>query len=159
MELPTTEKPNSVNRSITNPRKDGIGFLTRSQNASSKCKTTSLENDSPPGGRDKPCIFPFTTYLDEEKKIKKTFHGCTAENCGANGCIGYWCSIKVDDNGVHINGEGNWGYCNEYCKLILNGTDREDRKQQVDDGIVMNSVFQIWEDPLSNGFPSFSPYF
>ena len=26
-----------------------------------------------------------------------------------------WCSTKVDDNGVHISGQGKWGYCDPEC--------------------------------------------
>ena len=26
-----------------------------------------------------------------------------------------WCSTKVDDNGVHISGQGKWGYCGQEC--------------------------------------------
>ena len=32
-----------------------------------------------------------------------------------------WCSTKVDDNGVHIGGQGNWGYCDPECSCA--GTD------------------------------------
>ena len=47
-----------------------------------ECKTTNLQDDSPLKGRDKPCILPFTTYLDEEKKIKQKYGGCTKDGCG-----------------------------------------------------------------------------
>ena len=26
-----------------------------------------------------------------------------------------WCSTKVNDKGVHINGQGKWGYCGSEC--------------------------------------------
>ena len=26
-----------------------------------------------------------------------------------------WCSTKVDDNGVHVVGQGKWGYCDSEC--------------------------------------------
>ena len=85
-----------------------------------ECKTTTFqddfEDDSPLGGRGKNCIFPFTAYTDQEKKNKKTFYGCTTELCGdAAGCNGFWCSTKVDKNGMHVQGQGNWGYCNSKC--------------------------------------------
>ena len=75
------------------------------------CKTTPFKDDSPAHSRGKPCIFPFKAYIDKEKR---TFHGCTMELCGEN-CSRYWCSTKVDDNGIHISGGGNWGYCNTKC--------------------------------------------
>ena len=26
-----------------------------------------------------------------------------------------WCSTMVDDNGVHVGGQGKWGYCDSKC--------------------------------------------
>ena len=76
------------------------------------CKTTSFEEDSPADSRGKPCIFP-TKYVDKNiSPIIHTIDECTREFCGRY-CSKYWCSTKVDDDGVHIN--GNWGYCNRNC--------------------------------------------
>merc|ERR1712223_973841 len=69
---------------------------TKSQNAN--CKTTSIgSEDEPSHNIDKPCIFPFTVYLDKEKTNNKTYYGCTKEGCGKNECKDFWCSIKVDN--------------------------------------------------------------
>ena len=29
-----------------------------------------------------------------------------------------WCSIKVDENGVHVIEKGKWGYCDLECPCI-----------------------------------------
>ena len=55
------------------------------------------------GGADpnKPCIFPF-----------KQFHGHKTHDA----CIldpWPWCSTKVNDEGIHIAGQGNWGNCDQ----------------------------------------------
>ena len=26
-----------------------------------------------------------------------------------------WCSTMVDDNDVHVSGQGKWGYCDSEC--------------------------------------------
>lgn len=31
----------------------------------------------------------------------------------------FWCSTKVDENGVHIDGE--WGYCDRDCNRFKTG--------------------------------------
>jgi len=28
-----------------------------------------------------------------------------------------WCSTKVDSQGVHVNGEGNYGFCGADCEI------------------------------------------
>jgi len=76
------------------------------------CKTLPYRSDSPLQGSNKPCIFPFKAYVDQEKQIVKTINGCTTELCGED-CSRYWCSTKVDNNGFHI--KGNWGYCDTKC--------------------------------------------
>ena len=48
------------------------------------------------------CIFPFV------------FGGTTNIKC-AHDADGFWCSTKVDSNGNHIGGEGNWGICGPSC--------------------------------------------
>lgn len=49
------------------------------------------------------CIFPFIHK-------GKTYTGCAPDQ-GA--C--HWCSTKIDENGVHINGQGFYGCCNHVC--------------------------------------------
>lgn len=64
-----------------------------------------------------PCIFPFT------------YAGVVHNACTLAADTQPWCSTKVDSSGVHIGGEGNWGYCEDktecpfegngnYCKII-----------------------------------------
>jgi len=55
-----------------------------------------------------PCEFPFT------------FNGVTYVSCAewVYGGINQgkkWCSTKVDSTGVHVNGEGNFGFCSSEC--------------------------------------------
>ena len=51
-----------------------------------------------------PCIFPFTfNYV--------THHECLVDNDGA------WCSTEVDDDGVHVSGQGKWGICGPGCPI------------------------------------------
>ena len=33
-----------------------------------------------------------------------------------------WCSVKVDDKGHHVENEGNWGYCNDFCPIDFKGS-------------------------------------
>ena len=49
------------------------------------------------------CIFPFIHK-------GKPYNGCVPDQ-GA--C--HWCSTKIDNNGVHINGKGFYGCCNNVC--------------------------------------------
>ena len=49
----------------------------------------------------KPCIFPF-------KFKDKPHYACILNPSPENKP---WCSTKVDDQGNHIGGQGNWGNC------------------------------------------------
>ena len=31
---------------------------------------------------------------------------------------GFWCSIKVDENSNHLEGEDNWEFCNNFCPIF-----------------------------------------
>ncbi len=55
--------------------------------------------------RDVPCIFPFTNN-------GVTHRACTVENA-PDGIP--WCSTRVNDRGIHRN--GNYGHCNENCPV------------------------------------------
>ena len=55
------------------------------------------------------CVFPFI------------YNGVTYEACTMFIDVKPWCSTMVDDNGVLINGQGNWGYCDSECPC--DGTD------------------------------------
>ena len=65
------------------------------------CSTTV---DSPVN-KNAPCIIPF-----KYKGILRK--GCITED-DPDGR--HWCSTKVDDNLLHIAGQGNWGYCRPTC--------------------------------------------
>jgi len=53
----------------------------------------------------KKCVFPF---IYNGLKYK----ACTSTNKSAP-----WCSILVDENGHHIEGEDNWGFCGKDCPI------------------------------------------
>ena len=57
------------------------------------------------------CQLPFT-YKG------KTYSTCTYEE-SFDGRP--WCSVKVDDMGHHVENEGNWGYCNDFCPIDFKG--------------------------------------
>ena len=58
------------------------------------------------GDNGKKCVFPFTFR-------NKKFSGCTREFDDSDTA---WCSTKTAD-GVHVAGEGEWGYCQSSCPL------------------------------------------
>ena len=51
------------------------------------------------------CIFPFTYN-------KVEYYACPKHKRRKHK---YWCSTKVDKNGVHIKGKDNWGFCGPRC--------------------------------------------
>merc|ERR1712210_252690 len=53
----------------------------------------------------KPCVFPFTWQ-------GKTFNSCTKEG-DDQGKL--WCSTMVDQAGIHIAGQGQYGFCAPTC--------------------------------------------
>ena len=63
-----------------------------------------------------PCVFPFRFG---RKGI--IFHGCTTKGNSPRDKKP-WCSTKVDFRGVHINGQGYWGYCSHDCPKDVTGT-------------------------------------
>ena len=66
------------------------------------CMTTE-DSDDPK----KECVFPFT-------HDNVTYFGCPFDSIDETK---RWCSTKTDENGVHVRGEGAWGYCTSGCKL------------------------------------------
>ena len=60
-----------------------------------------------------PCIFPF--------RVNDTVYGgCTLDG-NAPGAHTPWCSTRVDLEGVHIGGQGNWGVCGKQCLFDFKG--------------------------------------
>merc|ERR1712241_1181043 len=53
------------------------------------------------------CVFPFA-FLEVEHA------GCTAIDGDSNP----WCSTLVDENGVHVSGGGDWGFCGRECPTV-----------------------------------------
>ena len=56
-----------------------------------------------------PCIFPFTFGDKEHNK------------CIWQGTDKPWCSTKVDREGLHVDGQGQWGYCGSQCPITTQG--------------------------------------
>ena len=52
------------------------------------------------------CQFPFTFQGTK-------YTECTAESDPQDRL---WCSTKVDDNGDHVQNEGQWGHCSSECQ-------------------------------------------
>merc|ERR1712176_921823 len=50
------------------------------------------------------CVFPFT-YAGV------TYNACADWIYGGQAAGTTWCSTKVDSSGVHVNNEGNYGFC------------------------------------------------
>ena len=42
---------------------------------------------------------------------------CTEWIYGGENQGSKWCSTKVDAEGVHVNGEGNYGFCGADCNI------------------------------------------
>ena len=55
----------------------------------------------------KPCIFPFTWN-------GAIYSGCPVDPDDENQ---RWCSTKVDANGLHIQGQDQWGHCSASCPI------------------------------------------
>ena len=65
---------------------------------------TIAHDDGPQVG--KPCVIPFT--INGEVK-----DGCLWEKNESKP----WCSTKVDENGAHVSGQEQWGYCGSNCPI------------------------------------------
>lgn len=59
------------------------------------------------GNSNRKCLFPFIFR-------EKIYRGCT-NDYDPNGRL--WCSTLVDENGNHISGQGEWGYCSNNCPI------------------------------------------
>ena len=69
------------------------------------CSTCNCTTSHGPDAN-KPCVFPFKFNGVVERC-------CTTRGDASNGA---WCSTKVDDEGNHIGGQGNWGNCESKCQ-------------------------------------------
>ena len=68
--------------------------------------TVVFGQGAPASSFDKPCIFPFTW-----RRTGRTYRSCVQEP----GDSFPWCSTKVDEKGVHVAGQGEWGRCGDGC--------------------------------------------
>ena len=66
------------------------------------CKTVS---GADPGAN---CVFPFTFG-------EVVYNKCTT----VGDDTAPWCSTLTDENGVHVGGQGKWGYCAANCPILV----------------------------------------
>jgi len=85
-------------------------------------ETDDLGDDVCLTSAEQECVFPFTYN-------NFTFNGCPTD---LKDKTKRWCSVKTDENGVHIAGNETWGYCTSGCRpeisrdeltIVTNATD------------------------------------
>ena len=69
-----------------------------------------INKPGPSEGAGSPCIFPFTF-------LGVSHFGCTAYDEPVADPQPVWCSTQTDENGVHVNNIGQYGYCGPDCPL------------------------------------------
>ena len=84
------------------------GFPLSGQSEGKSCRT--VVGEGPAQSQGKVCQFPFTFN-------GKIWAGCTSEK-DPDGRL--WCSTKTRA-GVHVGGEGHWGYCPTSCSTQISG--------------------------------------
>ena len=84
------------------------------------------------------CVFPFTFN-------SVTYVSCAEWVYGGSNQGQTWCSTKVDTSGVHVNGEGNYGFCSSDCNPSVSLADI-----LAGLGINTNSQFRQAEDPQAS---------
>merc|ERR1712180_308761 len=92
---------------------------------------TSADSEDP----EKECIFPFTFN-------NFTYYGCPTD---PNDESKRWCSTSTDENGVHVTGDGTWGYCTSGCnpeifpdELLIGDDAKEDVQTETCDYTACN---------------------
>merc|ERR1711936_563242 len=106
----TTTSTTTTTTTTTSPVTPTTTTTTTTSTGSSSSTTTSTTSTTavcstssgPASGQE--CVFPFT------------YNGVTHNNCadwlyGGQPAGTTWCSTKVDSSGVHVNNEGNYGFC------------------------------------------------
>merc|ERR1712107_729400 len=93
----TTSTTTTVSSGTTTTTITTTTTTTTTTTASSGTCTTS---SGPAAGQ--PCVFPFTGL---------TYNSCADWIYGGQPSGTTWCSTKVDSSGVHVNNEGNYGFC------------------------------------------------
>merc|ERR1739842_73315 len=82
-----------------------ISTTTAAADITRSCTTTS----GPAAG--KPCVFPFTFAGTEHTSCAEWEFGGLQQG-------EFWCSTKVDSEGNHVDGEGEYGFCSPECSPI-----------------------------------------
>lgn len=71
-------------------------------------QVSCLTNEEGPV-KNKPCVFPFILNGRKYTKCTKDYDARKRP----------WCSTQVDEMGIHMPKRGQWGYCNNDCKDIV----------------------------------------
>ena len=88
----------------------------------------------------KPCIFPFTHKgtVFEKCGCILPFNKTHEQECRnkKHPKAKFWCSTKVDDNGEHLSGGGNYGFCDRECMIssthkVKDVKDNSDREYEI----------------------------
>merc|ERR1711910_194268 len=93
----TTSSTSTSTTTTTTTTTASTSTTTAAADLRRTCNTVS----GPAAG--KPCVFPFTWQ-------GKTFNSCTEEG-DDQGKL--WCSTMVDQAGIHIAGQGQYGFCSQ----------------------------------------------
>merc|ERR1711963_141941 len=102
---PTTTASSTVTTSTAASSSSSASISTTSSNESrlqSNCRVISGP------ANDKQCVFPFVFS-------GTTYTGCAEWIYGGPDTGKWWCSTKTDNKGEHVNGEGEYGICEETC--------------------------------------------
>ena len=81
------------------------------------CNVTNLEGPQ----KNQPCVLPFIFEGDTFQEcqcvvpVNDTFHRECRSKTEKVDKKRFWCSTKVDENGTHISGGNNYGYCDINC--------------------------------------------
>ena len=89
------------------------------------------------------CIFPFN-YQNQ------TYAGCTGEGA-PDGML--WCSTKVNSEGDHMAGQGEWGHCAADCPSAWQRTNPDCRELEVSDQVdnLSSGLYSVHQNQSHEG--------
>ena len=119
-------------------RLDFSYFWISAQPAPPECLTKGGANPN------KPCVFPFTWN-------GAIYSGCPVDPDDENE---RWCSTKVDANGLHLQGQDQWGHCSASCPISAPPPKRPSPPQRpvAPQGQVMSTILKNFLDYIYYNF-------
>merc|ERR1712183_530586 len=106
----TTTSTTTTTFTTTTSTTTSVGMTTASTTtAAADIKRSCTTTSGPAAG--KPCVFPFTFAGTEHTSCAEWEFGGVAQG-------EFWCSTKVDSEGNHMDGEGEYGFCSPKCSPI-----------------------------------------